>query len=87
MICDSTPHDSFLRSRVQLGNTYKNVGSTRSPQFVRIDKERKTLVINTEQQPWQKADAKKRAKAASHANWDDRKKARELRRELERAAL
>jgi radical SAM protein with 4Fe4S-binding SPASM domain len=54
--------------------------------LVRKDKERKTLNINTELQPWQKAEAKKRERAASHAGPDDRRKARELRRELEDAA-
>lgn len=37
---------------------YENAGTSKRPVLVRKGKERKTLVINTEPQPWQKVKAK-----------------------------
>jgi hypothetical protein len=57
--------------------------------IVRADKEHKTLEVTHPDvlQPWQKAEAKKRERAASHAHPDDRRKARELRKELEKGKV
>jgi hypothetical protein len=51
--------------------------------IVRKDKERKTLVINTELQPWQKHAAKLHKRAVSHLGWNERREARESRKALE----